>query len=102
METVNITLDSHEKYKQLLAKGFTEEQAEGIVGLFSEISLPNVATKHDVAILKGDIQNIRDQIKDSENSLRQEMKDLETRLTKLIFVNTFTTIAIIAALFKFL
>ena len=54
-ETVNITIDTHSQYKALLAKGFDEQQAEGIISFFSEINIANAATKQDVQNLHNEL-----------------------------------------------
>lgn len=110
METVNITFNSHEKYKALLTKGFSEEQAEGIIDVFSEITLPNAATREDVTNskneLKQEVVEFRNELKQEIISLKAEFNEdagkLETRLTKLIYVNTFVIITALAALSKLL
>ncbi len=59
--------------------------------------------------LKEDISSIKSQLTESQNSLRNELKEdmanLRTDLTKLIYINTITTIGILTAviaLFKLL
>lgn len=122
METVNITFDSHEKYKALLSKGFSEEQAEGIVDIFSNITFNNAVTKEDLRKIEKSIQHeikdlgsfLKDDLSNMDGTWNQEVKilielvakaekemgSLETRLTKLIYINTFTTIAVLGTLFK--
>lgn len=73
METVNITFNSHEKYKALLDKGFSEEQAEGIINIFTEITLPNAATKEDVSNCKTDLQK---EIIETESRLKKEILEV--------------------------
>ena len=74
METVSITFNSHEKYKTLLAKGFSKEQAEGIIEIFSEITLPNAATREDVAnseaTLKDEITEVKEEIIKVKNEFK--------------------------------
>lgn len=95
METVNLTFNSHEKFKALLAKGFTEEQAEGIIDVFSEVTLPNAATRED-------IRKVEVSVAGSIRKLEVSIVETEGRLTKLIYINAFTTIAILGTLFKLL
>lgn len=92
MQTVEIKFDSHSKYKALLAKGFTEQQAEGIVEIFTEISLPNAATREDVANAKSEIKQeiadlraeVKQEIGDLRSEVKQEIVRLETKMEKEI------------------
>lgn len=116
-QLVEIKFDSHSKYKYLLAKGFSEQQAEGIIEIFSEITFPNAATREDIsevkqsvniakAELKQEINSVRSELKQEVNSIRsefkQELANLKTELTKLIYLNTFAIIGAVAAIVKLL
>lgn len=77
---IDTNLGTHGSYKVLLARGFNEEQAEGIIEVLN-VSGPGYITSSD---LEREIAKARTEIKESE-----------TRLTKLIYVNTFTIIGAI-------
>jgi hypothetical protein len=52
------TLDTHELVKDLKASGFTDQQAEAVtraVRLAQELDVSNLATKADLAALRGDL-----------------------------------------------
>ena len=76
---IDTNLGTHGSYKALLARGFNEEQAEGIIEVLN-VSGSSYITSSD---LEREIARARTEIKESE-----------TRLTKLIYVNTFTIIGV--------
>lgn len=106
MQTVNITFDSHDKYKALLGKGFTEEQAEGIIGIFSEITLPNAATRDDIKDVKDEIRNLetntKESIKELEASTKTEIQKLKAEIFRFILVNNVGLAGLILAIIKLL
>lgn len=105
-QLVEIKFDSHSKYKALLAKGFSEQQAEGIVEVFSEITLPNAATRADIIELRQDITLVRQAVEKVELTLRSEFKqdlsNLRKDLINQIYLNTFAIIGAVAAIVKLL
>ena len=76
---IDTNLGTHGSYKALLARGFNEEQAEGIIEVLN-VSGSSYITSSD---LEREIARARTEIKESE-----------TRLTKLIYVNTLTIIGV--------
>jgi len=48
-----IIADTHKVINLLRERGFTQDQAEGIIQVFGEIDTSFIATKSDVAELKG-------------------------------------------------
>ena len=50
-----ITIDTHAVVKELMRRGFNEEQAEGVVDAIESIDLSDLATKRDILELKSDI-----------------------------------------------
>jgi len=48
-----IIADTHKVINLLRQRGFTQQQAEGIVQVFGEIDTSFIATKSDVAEIKG-------------------------------------------------
>lgn len=117
---------THGSFKALIAKGFSENQAEGIIEVMHHKGM-DYATKADLketetllrsdlketeTLLKLDLEretatlrselkeeaaSLRSELKETENILRSEMQQMETRLTKLIYVNTFAIIGIMSA-----
>jgi hypothetical protein len=47
-----ITIDTHELVKTLTARGFTEEQAEGVTHAIKSIDVSHLATKQDLRELE--------------------------------------------------
>ena len=43
-----VTIDTHQVYSILAARGYTKEQAEGFVEAIKELNLDQLATKHDL------------------------------------------------------
>ena len=83
MQTIETHLGTHGSYKALIASGFKEEQAEGIIEVMHNTGA-DYATKAD--------------LRETGLRLREDMQKMETRLTKLIYVNTFTIIGVVSAL----
>ena len=52
--TTVVTIDTHAAVKKLIGSKFTEEQAEAIVSVLTNVS-DTVATKHDLELLRRDI-----------------------------------------------
>ncbi len=53
------TLDTHETVKELLAAGFTDDQAEAVTRLVrqaQDIDLSNLSTKADLQVLRTELQ----------------------------------------------
>lgn len=48
-----IIADTHKVINLLRERGFTQDQAEGIIQVFGEIDTSFIATKSDVAEIKG-------------------------------------------------
>ncbi|MGH8657352.1 MAG: DUF1640 domain-containing protein [Gammaproteobacteria bacterium] len=54
-----IPFDTYAYVKKLKAAGFTEEQAEAQAEALASVVDANLATKHDIAALRGDIEVLR-------------------------------------------
>lgn len=125
--TIDTLPGTHGSYKALIAKGFSESQAEGIIEVMHHRGM-DYATKADLEretallrsdlektenalrseiketenLLKADITTVANKLDKTENVLRTEMQQMETRLTKLVYINTFAIISVITAVIKFL
>ena len=60
--------------KDLIAAGFTEQQAEAQVSTLSRFITYNLATKADVAKIERDIEALRKDLKTDIEALRKETK----------------------------
>ena len=67
-------VDTHKAVKKLKKVGFDEAQAEAVVVMVGEAFDDSVATKVDIAELRGEIREVR-------TELRAEIRDLEQRMT---------------------
>jgi hypothetical protein len=55
-------LDTHETVRNLIAAGFTDAQAEAVTGALKrtiDIDFGNLATKADLAVLRGEFDGLR-------------------------------------------
>lgn len=57
-----LVIDTHRVTKILRDKGFTEEQAEGVLQAIGEVDLSTIASKTDIAGLKTDMANLKAEI----------------------------------------
>ena len=69
-----MAVDTHKAVKKLKEVGFDEAQAEAVVVMVGEAFDDTVATKVDIAELRGEIREVR-------TELRAEIRDLEQRMT---------------------
>ena len=69
-----MAVDTHKAVKKLKEVGFDEAQAEAVVRMVGEAFDDSVATKVDIAELRGEIREVR-------TELRAEIRDLEQRMT---------------------
>jgi predicted phage-related endonuclease len=73
-----VTFDTYEFVKNLKAKGFQEEQAEGISNALRDaLAVAEVATKHDLRELE---TSVNTKIKELETTLKNDIKELETNV----------------------
>lgn len=75
MQTVLI--DTLSVTKHLLAQGFTEAQAEGVVHAIQEIDLSHLSTKADMLLLERKIEQ-------SETKLERRIEQVEAKLENKI------------------
>lgn len=93
MELATLHLDTYKVIKLLQEKGYTKKEAEGFIEAIQEITLSGVATKKDV-------QDIREEIKDLETRLSDKIvKGLSDNL-KFQIIQTIAIIGVMVALFQ--
>ncbi len=109
-------IDTLKLAKRLREADFTEVQAEALAEAVAEATVENVATKLDIAELRGelkrDIADLRDELKQDIADLRSELKRdiavldvkiaaLESRMLRWMGAGFAATIAVLAALLQF-
>lgn len=94
------TIDTHAFVKQLKASGFTEEQAEAQISIFTQIIELGVATKTDIADLHRDIADVRRDIEELRKETKANMKEMELRMTVRLGSIMVIGIGVIAAIIK--
>jgi hypothetical protein len=73
-----VTFDTHEFIKRLEAKGFQTEQAEGVTDALKEaLTVAEIATKHDIKEIKGEICELRLEFKAEIASVRAEVAPIK-------------------------
>ena len=60
MELATLHMDTYKVVKLLQEKGYTKKEAEGFIEAIQEITLSGVATKKDLAFVREEIQQLRD------------------------------------------
>ena len=97
--TRTITFDTLAYVKKLKAAGVPEKQAEVQAETFAEIIEDRIATKHDILLLKQDLKEL-------ELSLKQELKlglaDTKAEIIKWVAGMLVAQAAIVATLVKLL
>lgn len=59
-----VTFDTHKAIESLIARGYTKDQAEGVVDVIKEVEFRSeVATKTDINELEKSITNLATQVK---------------------------------------
>ncbi len=85
-----ITFDTLEYAKKLKRVGFTEEQAEAQAEaqkeMLAEVLDATLASKDDIHHLKGDVNNLRNEVKEDINRLEKQVASDINRLEKQIVV----------------
>jgi hypothetical protein len=61
--TPTAIVDTYKLITNLKARGFTEEQAQGVTEAINEIDLSHLATKADIAELKAEIRTTSSELK---------------------------------------
>lgn len=73
-------IDTRKAFRRLQDQGgFSEEQADAIVDLFADVD-EQVATKGDIEDLRSDLKALRSDLEGTENDLRSDLKQLENDL----------------------
>jgi Protein of unknown function (DUF1640) len=99
--------DTHAFVKKLQDAGFSEQQAEAQVQVFSEIIGGNLATKLDITEVKHDIEALRlatradsAEVKHDINLLEERSRGRFTLLQWMIGFNLALTVIVLAKLFS--
>jgi len=92
---VAIVFDTLEYASRLKRAGFTEQQAEAQVQALAAIVNDNLATKQDLLAVKQDIASVKQELK-------QDLRDLEHRLTLRMGTMLSVAVGVVAALVKLL
>ena len=90
-----VLIDTLSVTKHLLANGFTEEQAEGVVHAIQEIDLSHLATKADLLLLERKMEQV-------ESKLENKMESVKAELFKWMVPLMLGQAGLIAALVKLL
>ncbi len=105
---VAFAFDTHKFVKQMIATGFTEEQAEAQVRLLSEILHTQLSTKADVAKvdfhvleLKRDIAAIEAKVETTKAELRKEIETAKVETIKWVVVTGIAILGGVATINRF-
>ena len=90
-----IAFDTLKYAQRMKSVGFTDEQANEQSSAIAEIIDENLATKHDIALVRREIELLR-------KELKQDIKELESRLIIRLGGMMFVAIIIVATLVKIL
>jgi hypothetical protein len=77
---VGFAFDTHKFIKQMVATGFTEEQAEVQVRLLSEILHTQLSTKADVAKVDMHVLELKRDIETTKSELKRDIAAMGVRL----------------------
>ena len=101
-----VLVDTHQVVTHLLARGFTQEQAEGVTEAIQEIDLSQLATKTDIGILKADIdrleQRLEKEVERLSHKIDHSIEKLKADLFKWLLPLMLGQAGLIAALVKLL
>jgi hypothetical protein len=96
-------LDTHQTVKDLTAAGFTDAQAEALTQALrqvQQIDLSDLATKTDLAAIRAEIGDLRNEMKLEFANIRREMAEMKTELIKWVLGIGFAQVAAIVALLR--
>ena len=97
-DIATIHFDTHRVFRLLGEKGFTEEQAEGILSVIQEVQLVGVATKQDISDIRKEIADVREEI----NGVRLEVNNLRAEIYRMMLIQTAATVTLTVTLLKLL
>jgi predicted nucleic acid-binding Zn-ribbon protein len=101
-----LAFDTLKFAKRLKEAGFTEQQAEALVHAGAEWIEQNMATKRDIADLKGEIKELEvkmeQKIEQIRSDLARDLKDLEYRMTIKLSTMMVVAVGAMAALTRVL
>ncbi|MEO5352044.1 MAG: CCDC90 family protein [Magnetococcus sp. XQGC-1] len=79
---VGFAFDTHKFVKQMVATGFTEEQAEAQVRLLSEILHTQLSTKADVAKVDMHVLELKRDIETTKAELKRDIETIQAELKR--------------------
>ena len=97
-----LAFDTLKFAKRLKEAGFTEQQAEALAHAGAELIEQNLATKGDIADLKRDIKELEVKIEQIRSDLARDLKDLEYRMTIKLGTMMVVAVGAMAALTRVL
>ena len=109
VEFATLNFDTHRVFRLLGEKGFTEEQAEGVLLAIQQVQMVGVATKQDIrevkkeiaelrVELKQDITDLRTELKQDISDVRGEVKNLRSEIYRVLMIQTATIIGVTSGL----
>jgi hypothetical protein len=108
---MTIPFDTHAFVKKLTPAGVSEAQAEVHAEALGELVIERLATREDIAALKDELRALEERLEARIGTLearigtlvtKEELKDLELRLTLRFGAMLAAAVAVIAALVKLL
>jgi hypothetical protein len=96
-------LDTHETVKRLTAAGFTDAQAEAVTTALKgavDIDLSNLATKTDLAALRGELIALRGEMTTSRAEVEAKIERSKADLIKWVVGMGFAQVAMLVALLR--
>jgi outer membrane protein TolC len=99
-----VAFDTRKLARRLESAGFTREQANGAAEALAETFSAELATKADVAELKGDIEKLRAELKPDIAQLRGEIAALKWNtaqwIISAVLINLLAMIGLVAAVWQ--
>ena len=77
-----VAFDTLKASQRLRKAGFAEDQANALVAAFAEDIGANLATKDDIALLRKDLEMLRQSVQQDIDALRQEMTSENAAIRK--------------------
>ena len=84
MKDVNVTFDKLAYLERLKAGGFTEQQAKTQAEALDSALKESVATQHDIAVLRQEMELLRRDLKESEQRITIRLGSMIVAATALL------------------